>query len=74
MGASFDKLANARYFVLRFLRVLKIHEDCSFKDTISFEELQEVAKRYGEAPEDSGSEETRWLQRLCHHTTQPPSD
>ena len=39
MGVGFDKPANARYFALRFPRVLKIHGDRSFKDMISFEEL-----------------------------------
>jgi DNA ligase 4 len=61
MGAGFDKPSNARYFALR---LLKIHGDRSFKDTISFEELQKMAKRCGEVPEDSEREETHWLGRL----------
>ena len=44
MDASFDKPANARYFALQFPQMPKIHRDRSFKDTISFEGLQEVAK------------------------------
>jgi DNA ligase-4 len=32
-----------------------------FKDTISFEELQEMAKRCSDVPEDSEREEIRWL-------------
>ena len=64
MGAGFNKLTNTRYFALRFPRVLKIHEDRSFKDTISFEELQEVAKQCSEVPEDTEREETCWLRRL----------
>jgi DNA ligase 4 len=39
MGASFDKPADTSYFALRFPRLLKIHRDRSFNDTISFEEL-----------------------------------
>jgi hypothetical protein len=61
MGAGFDKPANTRYFALRFPRVLKIHDDHSFKDTVSFEELQEMARRCREAPEDNEREETHWL-------------
>lgn len=57
VGAGFDKLANARYFALRFPRVPKIHQDRIFKDTISFGELQELARRSVEVPEDSKSEE-----------------
>ena len=64
MGAGFDKPANARYFTLRFPRVLKIHGDRSFKDTISFEELQTMAKQCSEIPEDSEREETCWFERL----------
>jgi DNA ligase 4 len=64
IGAGFDKLSNTRYFALRFPRMLKIYKDRSFKDTISFEELQEIAKQYSEVPEDSKKEETRWLEKL----------
>jgi DNA ligase-4 len=64
MGAGFDKPVNTRYFALRFSRMLKIHDDRSFKDTVSFEELQEMARRCREAPEESEREETYWLGRL----------
>ncbi len=57
MGADFDKPANSRYFALRFPRVLKIYEDRLFEDTVSFEELQEMAKRCGEALENNEREE-----------------
>jgi DNA ligase-4 len=64
IGAGFDKPANVRYFVLRFPRVLKIHNDRSFKETVSFEELQEMAGQCREEPEDRETEEMYWLQRL----------
>jgi DNA ligase-4 len=64
MGAGFDKPANARYFALRFPRVLKTHGDRSFKDTTSFEELQTMAKQCSKIPEYSEREETCWLERL----------
>jgi DNA ligase-4 len=57
VGAGFDKPANARYFTLRFPRVLKIHQDRTFKDTVSFDELQELARQSMEVPGDSESEE-----------------
>jgi hypothetical protein len=44
--------------------VVKILEDRSFKDTVSFKELREMAKRCREVPEDSQSEETYWLGKL----------
>jgi DNA ligase-4 len=64
MGAGFDKPANARYFALRFLRVLKIHNDRSFKETVSFEKLQEMVSRCKAKPEESEKEKTHWLERL----------
>jgi len=57
MGAGFDKPVNSRYFILRFPRVLKIYADRSFKDTVNFKELQEMAKRYKRAPKDSEEKE-----------------
>jgi hypothetical protein len=51
--AGFDKPANAKYFVLRFLQVLKIYNDRSFKETVSFKKLQEMMGQYKEEPEDS---------------------
>ncbi|KAH7141584.1 hypothetical protein B0J13DRAFT_637368 [Dactylonectria estremocensis] len=57
VGAGFDKPANIGYFALRFPRVLKVHEDRSFMDTISFEELQEMAQRCLEIPDDGEQEE-----------------
>ncbi|KAH6871139.1 hypothetical protein B0T10DRAFT_533639 [Thelonectria olida] len=64
VGAGFDKPANVGYFTLRFPRVLKVHEDRSFRDTISFEELQEMAQRCLEIPDDGEQEEkktTEWF-------------
>ncbi|KAH7308931.1 hypothetical protein B0I35DRAFT_359966 [Stachybotrys elegans] len=64
VGAGFAKPANARYYTLRFPRVLKVHNDRSFRDTISFKELQEMAKRCVEIPDDQEQEERSWFRRL----------
>ncbi len=64
MGAGFDKPANARYFALRFPRVLKIYDDRTFKADVTFKELQEMARRCIEMPEDSEKEEMHWLGRM----------
>uniref|UniRef100_A0A8H7K6E6 ATP-dependent DNA ligase family profile domain-containing protein n=1 Tax=Bionectria ochroleuca TaxID=29856 RepID=A0A8H7K6E6_BIOOC len=64
VGAGFDKPANAAYFTLRFPRVLKVHEDRSFKDVISFVELQEIATKCQGKPDDLQKEEESWLRRL----------
>jgi DNA ligase-4 len=64
VGAGFDKPANSRYYTLRFPRVVKIHNDRSFRDAIGFEELQETAKRCLEIPDDREIEEESWFRRL----------
>lgn len=63
-GAGFDKPANAGYFTLRFPRVLKVHDDRLSRDTVNFAELQEMAKRCIEIPDDPEEEEASWLGRL----------
>jgi DNA ligase-4 len=74
VGAGFDKPANARYFALRFPRVLKIHQDRTFKDTVSFNELQELAERSMEVPADNWSEEEmHWLEKLQKANPKSPS-
>jgi len=45
VGAGFDKPADVRYFTLRFPRIQKVHEDRSYRDVVSFDELQESADR-----------------------------
>ncbi|KFA54356.1 hypothetical protein S40293_10070 [Stachybotrys chartarum IBT 40293] len=64
VGAGFDKPANAAYFTLRFPRVLKIHEDRSFRHAASFEELQEMARECQRTPDDLQREEETWLRIL----------
>lgn len=65
VGAGFDKPANTAYYTLRFPRVLKIHDDRSFGDTISFKELQEMAQNCLAMPEKAQREEKYWRERLC---------
>ena len=55
--AGFNKPTNARYYTLRFPRLLKIHEDRSINDAISFKELQDLAHGYLAIPEDKEQEE-----------------
>ena len=65
MGSGFDKPANRDYFVLRFPRILKIHWDRGLEDSISFEELQEMADQARKAPvEHSSQEDAAWIERL----------
>lgn len=65
MGSGFEKPSGARYFTLRFPRVVKIHWDRSFEDAASFSELQLAAEAARSAPEeDMDQEQHRWSKRL----------
>ncbi|RAL03067.1 ATP dependent DNA ligase domain protein [Aspergillus ibericus CBS 121593] len=44
LGSGFEKPSGARYYVLRFPRITKIHSDRSFEDAASFSELQVLAE------------------------------
>jgi DNA ligase 4 len=46
-----------KYFIFRFPQILKIHENRSFKETVSFEEIQKIMRREVEAAEDMEREE-----------------
>jgi hypothetical protein len=74
MGASFEKPSGVTYFTLRFPRVQKIHEDRTFKDAISFDELQHLAKEAKSVPEDQRSqEEWEWISRLRATCSESPA-
>ncbi|KAJ5349428.1 hypothetical protein N7541_007155 [Penicillium brevicompactum] len=50
LGSGFEKPSGARYFTLRFPRILKIHSDRSMEDAASFRELQILAENARAAP------------------------
>lgn len=62
---SFDKPGHTGFWTLRFPAVSKIHFDRDYSDTVSFEELQEIAKDATTAPELEDSQENlAWISRL----------
>ncbi|MCJ1395352.1 hypothetical protein MMC18_008236 [Xylographa bjoerkii] len=64
-GGGFDKPANYDRFVLRFPRVLKIHWHRTFQDTVTFDELQDLAHQATNAPEgDLLTEIAIWKERV----------
>ncbi|KAK0668893.1 hypothetical protein QBC41DRAFT_356198 [Cercophora samala] len=69
---SFDKEGNTGFWSPRFPVVTKVHCDRSFQDTISFQQLQELAEeaRNMAAPEDS-QEILTWVANL--QGTEPSS-
>ena len=65
MGAGFDRPAGVNYPMLRFPRVLKIHEDRWVKDSVSLDELREKAKLTETIPTDDESQvDAAWIERL----------
>ncbi|KAJ6110797.1 hypothetical protein N7486_003032 [Penicillium sp. IBT 16267x] len=65
MGSGFEKPSGARYYTLRFPRILKIHTDRSFEDAASFRELQILAEETRSVPTaDLFEEREHWCKRL----------
>jgi DNA ligase-4 len=65
LGAGFQKPSNSDFYMLRHARVKKLHQDRSWKDCTSFQELQDQARAARVAPISSESQETRqWIERL----------
>ncbi|KAL4781100.1 hypothetical protein BJX76DRAFT_363878 [Aspergillus varians] len=69
LGSGFEKPSGARYYTLRFPRILKIHSDRSLEDAASFQELQLLAEVAVSAPsEDILEEEVKWAKRVKSST------
>ncbi|KAL8777737.1 MAG: hypothetical protein Q9213_007729 [Squamulea squamosa] len=64
VGAGFDKEGNRDYFTLRFPRAIKIHTDRDWKDSVSFDELQQMAEVSRTVPADTKAEVTGWEKQL----------
>jgi len=66
MGGGFVKLANSEYYALRWPRVLKIHQDRHWKESVSLDELQSLAHRAINVPdaEDFQGESAAWQKKL----------
>lgn len=62
---SFHKEANTGFWSLRFPYVSKIHSDRSWKDCVSFNELQELAEADKSRDDEEGSQElVQWIKAL----------
>ncbi|KAJ5563050.1 hypothetical protein N7461_001811 [Penicillium sp. DV-2018c] len=67
LGSGFDKPSNARYWTLRFPRILKVHDDRSLEEAVSFQELQCHAEAARAVPTDELEEleeREKWSKRL----------
>ncbi|KAF5249149.1 hypothetical protein FANTH_5525 [Fusarium anthophilum] len=62
---SFDRVGNTGFWSLRFPSVTKVHFDRDFTDTISFEQLQALAKEATTAGKLEDSQENlQWIAKL----------
>lgn len=65
LGSGFEQPSNTNFLMLRHPRVKKLHEDRTWRDCITFQELQEQGRKSRAAPDDSESQETRrWIHKL----------
>ena len=64
VGAKFERLPNAKCWMLRHPRIKKLHSDRSVEDIVSFDELQALAKEANETPIDVAEEERRIMERI----------
>lgn len=65
LGSSYEKPSDCSYFMLRHPRVKKLHLDRTWRDCVSFADLQKHANQALTAPPDSESQENiRWMDRI----------
>ncbi|KAK3684443.1 hypothetical protein LTR37_020283 [Vermiconidia calcicola] len=65
LGSGFEKPSKCNFYMLRHARVKKLHQDRTWRDCVSFQELQEQAAASRAAPDDSESQETkRWVEKI----------
>lgn len=65
LGSGFEQPSNSNFLMLRHPRVKKLHEDRTWRDCITFQELQEQGRKSRAAPDDNESQETRrWIHKL----------
>ncbi|GLA78365.1 hypothetical protein AtubIFM55763_011095 [Aspergillus tubingensis] len=65
LGSGFEKPSGARYYTLRFPRILKVLSDRSFEDAASYRELQLLAETARSVlNEDPGNHESEAAKRM----------
>ncbi|KAK5950158.1 hypothetical protein OHC33_008873 [Knufia fluminis] len=69
MGAGYERPQTVDYYTLRFPRrvgaKIKLHRDRDVADTVSFDELQDMAqKSLKEDAENASQEDAEWIERL----------
>ncbi|KAF2673049.1 hypothetical protein BT63DRAFT_421244 [Microthyrium microscopicum] len=57
LGSSFVKPSNASFYMLRHPRILRVHLDRTWKNAVTFKELQEQAREALSSPKEGESQE-----------------
>jgi DNA ligase 4 len=72
VGGGFEKPANVTYHCLRFPRITKIHEDRSWSDIMSFDQLQELANNaLTMAANEDSQTDREWIEKLIGADPRP---
>lgn len=67
LGSSYSRPSNSGFYMLRHPRVKRLHGDRTWRDCITFDQLQNVAQQALDVPEEAESQETLvWMARLEH--------
>ncbi|KAK4953872.1 hypothetical protein LTR10_008476 [Elasticomyces elasticus] len=66
LGSGFNKPSNCDYYMLRHARVKKLHQDRSWKACVSFEELQDQARKANDVPATDEGKKAETLARYHH--------
>lgn len=65
LGSAFERPQSTNFWMLRFPRIKKVHtDDRTFRDIVSFDELQQLAEKAMTVPQDLQREEAECLSRL----------
>jgi DNA ligase 4 len=74
VGGGFERPANVTYHCLRFPRITKIHEDRSWSDIMSFDQLQELANNeLTMAANEDSQADREWIEKLIGADPRPRS-
>ncbi|KAK3639147.1 hypothetical protein LTR56_008738 [Elasticomyces elasticus] len=66
LGSGFNKPSNCDYYMLRHARVKKLHQDRSWRACVSFEELQDQARKANDVPATDECKKAETLARYHH--------
>lgn len=64
LGSSYEKPSGKSYYMLRHPRILKVHLDRGWKETVTYDELQDAADKALKVPQDDANESKEMSQNV----------